>query len=236
MKKILLHFFILLIFFSSCRKKGQLYDGNCNGECLTIRGKLVVEQTGSGLANTELNFYFDRNSTGFGGPGRTDFLGVSQTKPDGTYSFSIPRKDYSGVNGRLVIKSVPPNYVNQNINETDELAIISMYPLPDTIITLNLSIWKASPLRIRVKTGNTTSFDQFYFTQIFRPAVRFNNSVKGRRSFDTTFYRSTASDVTTFIYWKTGSLGLNPGSTILSGSDSIIVATGSSGDISIQLP
>ena len=236
MKKLLLPFFTLLISFSSCRKTGQLYDGNCNGECLTITGKLVVEQTGSGIANTELNFYFDRNSSGFGGLGRTDFLGISKTKSDGTYSFSIPRKDYSGVNGRLVVKPVPPNYVNRNINETDELAVISMFPLPDTIITLNLSIWDASPLRIRVKTGNTTSFDQFYFTQEFRPAFRFNNSVNGRRSFDTTFYRFTATNVLTYISWNTRSLGLNTGSTILRGRDSIIVAAGSSGDVFIQLP
>lgn len=235
MKKILLYFSILF-FFSSCRKDGPLYDGTCSGDCITVTGKLTVQQTGIGLEGADLKFYFERNSSGLGGNPKTDFLGVIKTELDGFYLFKISRKDFISQNGRLIIKTDLPNYVNRKINSDDEIERINLFPSTDTTVTLNLSLWNASPLRIRVRTGNSTSFDQFYFTQIFGSAISYNNSVRGRRNFDTTFFKLTASDVRTFINWKTGSLGLNSGSTILSGSDSIILVSGSSGDIFIQLP
>lgn len=234
--KSLVKLIFLLLLISGCRKDGPLYDGNCSGDCVILTGKLVVQQTGMGLPGVDLKFNFKGRPTGFGA-GKTDFLGVSQTRADGVYFFSIPKEYFlsAGNNGVLVISASPPNYVNAHINEDEYLAGIN-FPLTDSLVTIDLHIWKASPLKVRVKTGSITSFDQFYFTQTFGGAYSFNNTVKGRRSFDTTFNKVTASDIPTYIIWKTRPLGYNSSGAVLSGSDSVIVAAGSSGDVFIQLP
>ena len=128
MKKIPL-FFSILFFISSCRKDGPLYDGTCSGDCITITGKLTVQQTGIGLGGADLKFYFERNSSGIGGNPKTDFLGVIKTESDGVYIFKIPRNNFinqngglfSSENGRLIIKTDLPNYVNRKINADDEI-------------------------------------------------------------------------------------------------------------------
>ncbi len=237
MKKWAFYFYVVVLFLSSCKKDHNPSDGTCTGDCVNIEGKLIVQQTGIGLVGADLNFYFDKNSSGLGGNPQTIFLGTVKTQLDGNYVFSTPRSDFKSRNGRIVVKTNLLNFVNARINVDDVLKTINLNWRTDTIIPTNLLIWNASPLRIRVKSGTITTFDQFYFNQLFGYAFsNKNSSVTGRRNFDTTFLRLTGSNINTYINWSTQSLNSNTGSTILSGRDSIVVSSGSSGDMLIQLP
>jgi hypothetical protein len=235
MKTILAILALFMIAFSSCRKDGPRYGGNCTGDCYTFKGRLIEQQTGNGLSGIEVRFYFDKFSSGLGGNGSTQFLGTSITQADGSYKFSIPKKPYIYSRGRLVIAGSIPGYVNQSVNETDHFTAMNIENITDSVINKELKTWKAAPLKIRVVTVTNTGFDQFYFSQLFGSARSYNNQVYGRRAFDTTFNIQTASGIPTYINWRTGNLYGNTGSVSFAGSDTITVASGSSGLIVIQL-
>jgi hypothetical protein len=212
----------------ACTKPVGPFDGNCTGDCFTLKGKAVEQQTNAPIEGLVLRYYFDQPSGGLGGPGKINFIGSSVTAPDGSYQFRFPQKEMKGYRGIIRIEGEKEDYVNRKANKDN---ILSSFRLDDydSVSINDLDLWKASPLQIRVVATSNLNFDRFYFTQVFDRALNYNNQIRGNRAFDTTFYLLTGSDIKTYINWATD------GSSAISGRDSIIVAGGTTGFLRINL-
>ncbi|MBC7935105.1 MAG: hypothetical protein H7Y86_07080 [Rhizobacter sp.] len=227
MKKLL---FVALFFAGlySC-KKDRGFDGNCTGSCFTFEGRILEKQTGSVLENAGIKFYYKKPPTLSGGTGR-DYLGVATSGSDGSYYFSFPKSSTYYTGGNFIVETSKEGYI-AGISEVD----ISYGA--DSVFSNDRSLWKAAPLTIRVRTVNNTNFDRFYFNQFYGDVSLFNFDPidKNRQPFDVTYNLQTAADIPTRINWRTTNLNPNTGSTILQGSDTIIVAAGTSGNLLIGL-
>ena len=221
-------YILIFLLFNSCKKEGPLFDGGCADDCYVLQGKLIEQQTGNGLSDVELGIYYRHSPSSFSSK-KTDWLGKIITKADGTYSFSFPRRTYRGLGGNVVITGVKDRYMHDMIYDENDLAIFKLGVDDDTIVH-NLNLWKASLLKVRVVTTTTTNFNLFYFSHdFFGTSGSINKSIMGNRNFDTTYFIQTASDIKTYINWRT-----EQGIT-LSGRDSIVVPFDSTGSILIQL-
>ena len=216
----------MLFAIISCKKDRPIYDGNCTGNCFVLQGKVVEQQTQTPLGNIKIGIYFKHPSGGLGSS--TDHLGEITTKLDGSYFFSFPKSAYS--QGLIKFQGGIQGYINDNFQEgINTIASVRTDYIQQDTITTELKLWKSAFLKIHVATSTITNFNSFFFNNTFQGSYFGVYSVPGNRSFDTTFNILTASDIPTYITWSTTQ------GTILRGKDTVIVPSGTVGNLLIQL-
>ena len=221
--------FLVTLVFSivSCRKDGPVYDGNCIGDCLVLQGKVVEQQTQLPLQNFKVGIYYKHPPDLFAGS-RTEHIGEVTTRPDGSYSFAFPKKAYTA--GTIQFRGGIPGYINKNFEEgVNTITAFKLQNVQSDTLVTELKLWRSALLKVRVKTTTITGFNTFFFNNTFHGSYFGTYSVHGNRSFDTTFNILTASDIPTYIVWRTLQ------GPLLQGNDTIVVPSASVGNLLIEL-
>ena len=229
--KIFLTLLLFMLILISC-KKDVGSNGDCTNNCLTFNGRLIEKQSGNGLEGVPIKLFYDYPSALFGNKAN-DYLGTTTTLSDGTYSFSLARSSTYNTGGKIILTGEKEGYID---GAADWLTAWNVSSTTDSVFTRELELWKSAPLNIRVRTVTTSNFDQFYFNHFFGNVSFIDPEPirKNRQPFDITFRLLTAADIPTRINWTTSNLN-GSGSVILSGSDTIVVASGTTGNLLIEL-
>ncbi|MFT3826451.1 MAG: hypothetical protein QM731_21200 [Chitinophagaceae bacterium] len=227
-------YFVLFILcgvtLTACFKDNTIpsYDGtSCAGECYVLAGRITEKQSGNGLAGVELKFYF--KPAGYAIIDNRDYLGVARTGTDGSYSFSFPGKKYRSPQGYFIMQGSKEGYIYFNTGSTEIMTFLLDSTRLNSPVVNNIALYKASTLKINVKTDSITNFNFLTVTYSYGNGG-YGQALNGGAPINQTLTYKTAADMPTFIQWNAYGNGVS-----ISRKDTIVVPSGTEKVYDIKL-
>jgi hypothetical protein len=198
-KQLTFAFFIVALFFISCRKdKRPQFDGiNCTGNCFILTGTLKDSAANIGINNGEVRFWFNDISGTFST--KKTYLGKTVTDANGNYSFTFNGTEFSKKMGYYHAEAYKDNMfadlIYTNRVETFDLDS-TRYNIP---FVQNFLLFSPATLKVRVVATSVTNFEFLTIGYHYGKAGTGIIFRGGRGPIDTTITWRTAGGLKTYI-------------------------------------